>query len=188
MELKIAQIEDISSILKLHRKYQIDSISNEDKNDGFITTNFSKEDLASLIKEEGLFIAIKDNEVLGYVMSASWEFWQKWPMFVFMSGDLKNLFYLGKVLDIKNSYQYGPVCIDKKARGSGLLEKLFDFSLDHMSKRYEILVTFVNKINTRSFNAHKNKLGLDVIQEFEFNNNKYYEMAYDTSKRVEKKS
>ena len=53
-----------------------------------------------------------------------------------------------------------------------------------MSQRYPILVTFVNKINPRSYEAHKRKLGLDVIQEFEFNGNSYYEMVYDTSKEI----
>ena len=53
-----------------------------------------------------------------------------------------------------------------------------------MSKRYPILVTFVNKINPRSFEAHKRKLGLEIIQEFKYNGNEYCEFAYDTSKRL----
>jgi len=101
-----------------------------------------------------------------------------------MIKDLPNLIYQNLTLSIDNSYQYGPVCIDKSVRGSGLLEKLFDFALESMSKRYPILVTFVNKINPRSYEAHKRKLGLEVIQEFSFNGNKYYEFVYDTTKRV----
>jgi hypothetical protein len=185
MELKIAEIKDIDSILKLHAKYQLATILEEDKKDGFVTTAFEKEQLQDIIEQEqGIFIALENDIVLGYVMSASWQYWSKWPMFAFMVKDLPNLSYLGKALTINNSYQYGPVCIDKSVRGSGLLEKLFDFALESMSKRYEILVTFVNVINERSYVAHKRKLGLDVIQEFEFNNNRYYEMVYDTSKRV----
>jgi hypothetical protein len=185
MILKIAQEEDIESILALHSKYQIDSIKEEDKKDGFVTTAFTKEQLSDIIKkEQGIFIAIKDNKVISYVMSASWQYWSKWPMFQHMIKDLPNLTYLNQTLTIDNSYQYGPVCVDKSVRGSGVLEKLFDFALDSMSKRYPILVTFVNKINQRSYEAHKRKLGLEVIQEFEFNNNNYYEMVYDTSKRV----
>ena len=185
MELKIAQTKDIENILKLHAKYQLATIKEEDKKDGFVTTAFEKEQLADIIEQEqGIFIAVENDEVLGYVMSASWQYWSKWPMFAFMIKDLPNLNYLGKTLTIDNSYQYGPVCIDKSVRGSGLLEKLFDFALESMSLRYEILVTFVNVINERSYQAHKRKLGLDVIQEFEFNNNRYYEMVYDTSKRV----
>ena len=180
MQLKIAEIKDIENILKLHAKYQLATIAEDDKKDGFVTTGFSKEELADIITlEQGIFIAVEDD-----VMSASWAYWSKWPMFAFMIKDLPKLTYLGQTLSVDNSYQYGPVCIDKSVRGSGLLEKLFDFALESMSKRYPILVTFVNKINERSFAAHKRKLGLDVIQEFEFNNNKYYEMVYDTSKRV----
>ncbi len=185
MRLKIAQLNDIEGILKLHSKYQVDTIDEEDKKDGFVTTAFTKEQLSDIInQEQGIFIAKKDDEVIGYVMSASWQYWSKWPMFAHMIKDLPNLKYLGQTLSVDNSYQYGPVCIDKSVRGTGVLEKLFDFALESMSKRYPILVTFVNKINPRSYEAHKRKLGLEVIQEFEFNNNQYHEMVYDTSKRV----
>jgi hypothetical protein len=188
MQLKIAQIKDIDNILKLHAKYQLATIAEDDKKDGFVTTGFTPEELKAIIEQEqGIFIAVEDDTVLGYVMSASWQFWSKWPMFVHMIKDLPKLNYLGQPLSVDNSYQYGPVCIDKSVRGSGLLEKLFDFALESMSKRYPILVTFVNVINERSYAAHKRKLGLDVIQEFEFNNNRYYEMVFDTSKRVLKK-
>ena len=185
MKLKIAEVSDIDGILKLHNKYQIDSIKEEDKKDGFVTTAFSQEELKNIIvQEQGIFIAIQDDEVMGYVMSASWQYWSKWPMFAFMIEDLPKLEYLGQTLRIGNSYQYGPVCIDKRVRGTGLLEQLFDFALESMSQKYPILVTFVNKINERSYEAHKRKLGLEVIQEFEYNNNQYYEFVYDTSKRV----
>ena len=184
MKLKIAQISDIDKVLELHSKYQINSIKEEDKKDGFVTTAFTKEQLTKLISEEqGLFIAIKDEQVVAYVMSASWQFWSIWPMFVHMIKDLPNLTYLGQTLSVDNSYQYGPVCVDKNVRGTGVLGALFDFARAEMSKKYPILVTFINKINPRSYEAHTRKLGLEVIQEFEFNNNNYYELAYDTSKK-----
>ena len=185
MQYKIATLKDVDGVLELHFKYQIDSIKEEDKKDGFVTTAFTKEQLTKLINEEqGLFIATKDDKVLAYVMSASWQFWSIWPMFEHMVKDLHNLTYLNQILSVENSYQYGPICIDKSVRGTGVLEEIFDFSREEMSKRYPILVTFVNKINHRSFEAHKRKLGLEVIQEFEYNNNHYYEMVYDTSKSI----
>lgn len=184
MRLKVAQLTDIDAVLELHYKYQVDSIAEEDKKDGFVTTPFTKDQLTELItKEQGLFIAIKDEKVLAYAMAASWQFWSIWPMFEHMIKGLNKLTYLNQTLSVDNSYQYGPICIDKSVRGSGMLEKIFDFSREHMSKRFPILVTFVNKINPRSYEAHKRKLGLEVIQEFEYNNNHYYELVYDTSKR-----
>lgn len=40
MQLKIADKNDIDGIFELHSKYQIDSILEEDKKDGFVTTAF----------------------------------------------------------------------------------------------------------------------------------------------------
>jgi len=175
---KIAELTDIEATLKLHAKYQIDTIKEEDKKDGFVTTPFTKEELTQLIEEEqGLFIAKEGDEVLAYVMSASWEFWSKWAMFQYMIEDLPNLEYKGQKLTAKNSYQYGPICIDKSVRGTSVLSDIFEFSLHEMNKRYPILITFVNQINPRSFQAHHRKLELDVIQEFEFNGNQYWELG-----------
>ena len=185
MEYKIAQIKDIEKVLELHSKYQIDSIKQEDKKDGFITTAFTKEQMVDLITlEQGLFIAIENEKIVAYVMSASWKFWSRWPMFAFMMEDLPNLEYLDQKLTVQNSYQYGPVCVDKEYRGKGVLEKLFDFARQNMSKRFPILVTFINKINPRSYEAHTKKLKLEVIEEFSYNNNNYYELVYDTSKSL----
>ena len=189
MQLKIADLHDIDGIFALHSKYQIDTILEEDKKDGFVTTAFSKEQLADIItQEQGIFIAVDAGEVVGYVMSASWQFWEPWPIFKQMLQDLHTLNYLGQTITPYNSYQYGPVCVDKRVRGSGLLEELFEFAREHMAKRYAILVTFINKINHRSFNAHTKKLGLEVLCEFSFNNNHYYELVYDTSKKLSKEA
>ncbi len=183
IECRLAKLEDIEQILKLHARYQVDTINKDDKKDGFITTAFTKEQLTALIEDEqGLFVAIKDGEIVAYVMAASWKFWSAWPMFVHMIKDLSNVKFQGITLTVDNSYQYGPVCVDKSVRSSGVLEKIFDFAREEMSKKYPILVTFINKINPRSYEAHTRKLGLEVVKEFEFNNNQYYELCYDTSK------
>ena len=187
MEFKIAQLSDIPATLALHAKYQVDTINEADKKDGFVTTAFTEQQLTDLInKEQGLFIAKEGDKVMAYAMSASWKYWSIWPIFAHMVKDLPNLTYLGQTLSADNCYQYGPVCIDKSLRGSGMLEDIFEFARIEMAKRYPILVTFINKINPRSFAAHTKKLHLLVIQEFEFNNNHYYELVYDTAKPVKK--
>ena len=123
LKLKIAEVSDIESALKLHYRYQVDSISDEDKKDGFVTTPFTPEELKALIeKEQGLFIAVdENNEVVAYVMSASWQFWSAWPIFAYMIEQLPSLSYKGYQLSVDNSYQYGPVCIDKRYRGTTLI-------------------------------------------------------------------
>ena len=185
MELKIADVSDIDGILKLHTKYHIDTIAQEDKKDGFLTINFTKKELTELIvEEEGLFVLKEDDLILAYIMVGSWKFWSQWTIFESMIESLNELEYLGQILTTENSYQYGSVCIDKSLRGLGIFEKMFNFSREIMSHKYPILVTFINKNNLRSFEAHHRKLGLEIINEFSFNGEAYYELVYDTSKAL----
>jgi hypothetical protein len=101
-----------------------------------------------------------------------------------MINDLPNIQYLGYTLSTENSYQYGPICIDKQYRGTQVLPNLFEFSRLQMKDRYPVLITFINQINGRSYNAHVNKLRLEVIKTFDFNNNHYYELGYDMRKKT----
>ncbi len=185
MHISVAKVSDINDVLALQKKYHIASISEADKSSGFVTTLFSEDQLKSLITDEGgLCIARDGQQLVAYVMAASWQFWSQWPIFAHMIEGLDQLAFLGLRLTVENSYQYGPVCIDSTVRGTGVLEAMFDFSRAQMATRYPILLTFINKTNTRSFAAHTRKLGLQVIQEFAFNGNQYHELAYDTSKSL----
>ncbi|MDY0257398.1 MULTISPECIES: GNAT family acetyltransferase [Gudongella] len=180
-----AEFKDIPLISELQKKYHVLTISDEDKPNGFVTTLFTEEQFAELIeKENGVALACDGDKVIGYAMAASWDYWSKWPLFQHMIKDLPSTEYLGQILTTENSYQYGPICIDKDYRGTEVLPRLFDFSREQMMDRYPILITFINHINPRSYEAHTRKLGLEVIKNFVFNNNNYYELGYDTSVRV----
>lgn len=177
-----AALEDIPAVYALQQKYHISTIAEADKKDGFVTTLFNEAQLTDLIqKEAGLAIAVDGDVLAGYAMAASWEYWSQWPLFQHMIKDLGSTTYRGEILTTENSYQYGPICIDAKYRGTEVLPGLFDFSRQQLGKRYPILITFINQINGRSFKAHTQKLGLDVIKTFEFNNNHYYELGYVTA-------
>lgn len=180
-----ATLEDIPAVSKLQEKYHVSTIKEEDKDDGFVTTLFTEDQFKRLIQEEnGLAIACDGDKVVGYAMAASWDYWSEWPLIQHMIEDLPNTDYLGQVLSKENSYQYGPICIDKPYRGTEVLPNLFEFSRQQMKDRYPIMITFVNRINGRSFKAHTEKLGMEVIKSFEFNKNTYYELGYDMSKRT----
>jgi hypothetical protein len=185
MEYRNAKVSDIEAVSLLQQKYHISTISEEDKPHGFVTTLFTEELFRELIeKENGLAIACDGDKVVAYAMAASWQYWSRWPLFQQMIDDLPNVRYLDTVLSTDNSYQYGPVCIDKAYRGTDVLPNIFEFSRLQMKDRYPILITFINQINHRSYQAHTRKLGLEVIKTFDFNNNHYYELGYDMSKKT----
>ncbi|MFA3778373.1 GNAT family acetyltransferase [Yersinia sp. 1652 StPb PI] len=181
MELCVASVTDIEQVMALLKKYHVATINEDDKKEGFVTTQMTQQQMLSLVTEEqGLFIAKKEGNVVAFVMAASWQFWSPWPLFEHMINKLDENTFAGQTLSVENSYQYGPICIDQSMRGSGVLQQLFAFSLEKMSTRFPILITFINEINHRSYVAHSRKLGLQVLSKFEFNNNHYYWMACST--------
>lgn len=181
MQYRNAKKEDIPWVAQLQKRYHISTISEADRPDGFVTTLFTEAQFSQLIeKEKGLAIATHGGEVVGYAMAASWDYWSTWPLFQHMIADLPNTQFLGHWLSREDSYQYGPICIDKAFRGASVLPNLFEFSRRQMVSRYPILITFINQANPRSYRAHE-KLGLEVIKAFSFNDNQYYELGYDAT-------
>lgn len=183
MEIMQATMGDLEGVIALHRKYHIDSISADDKPHGFVTTNFTSEQLEALVnKENGITIAKQDGKIVAYAMAASWQFWSAWPFFAHMIEELPKNSFEGQVLSTENSYQYGPICVDTSVRGSGVFEQVFAASLENMSKRYPIMATFINQINHRSYAAHTRKVAMTTVGTFQFNNNDYYMLACATKK------
>jgi len=177
--------DDLAGVAELQKRYHISTIREEDKADGFVTTLFTPEQFLSLMKDEnGLAVACDGNKIISYAMAASWEYWSAWPLFRRMIADLPNIEYLGRILSTENSYQYGPVCIAGEYRGRGVLEHIFEFSRRQMASRYPVMVTFINGINPRSFDAHTRKVGMELIKTFDFNGNHYYELGYDMTRPV----
>lgn len=172
---------DLEGVMDLHKRYHISSINAEDKPDGFVTTNFTPEQLQALVeKEEGIMIAKDGGRIVSYAMAASWQFWSEWPLFAHMIQKLPDHSLDGLKLTVDNSYQYGPICVDKSYRSSGVFEKVFYASLDSMAGRYPVMVTFINQINPRSYKAHTQKVNMSTVGTFQFNNNDYYMLACPT--------
>lgn len=184
MLIQQADLKDINGILDLLKANHINYV--KDKTDGFVTTNITEEQLSKLItKENGVTVAKENGKILAFAMAASWDFWKEWPLFSYMIEQLPNFALEGETITAENSYQYGPVCIDKAFRGSGLFEKIFFASLSNMQKRYPIMVTFINQINPRSFEAHTRKVHMMQAGTFQFNQNNYYLMTCSTALKIE---
>lgn len=179
-----ATMDDFDGIRALLRANHRDHISEADRADGFVTTNMSDDQLTRLIvAHKGVTVAKEDGGVLAFAFAAPWDFWKEWPLFVYMIEHLQEFRFDGQVLTTENSYQYGPVCVDRSVRGKGVFEAVFFASLDSMRQRWPYMATFVNQINGRSYAAHSRKAGMATAGTFDFNGNHYYLMACATGGR-----
>lgn len=170
---------DISSVLELQSKYLISNLTEIEKKEGFVTTPFTSQQIENIIIEDGLFVAKQESKVVAYVYGGSWKYYSQWAIFPFMTNRFGDLTFKNTIISTTNSFQYGPICIDKAFRGSGLLYDIFEFMRVNLQVKYPIGVTFINKINERSIKAHVGKLKWTEIDSFEYNGNNFLMIAYD---------
>lgn len=175
---RLGTSNDIDGILSLQEKYLYRNLGEVEREKGFVTTPFTVAQIEEIILQRGLFVATdENNKVIAYAFAASWKYFEQWEIFNYMVSRFPNLSYQGSEITTENSFQYGPVCIDEKYRGSGLLNQLFEEMRIELLKRYPISITFINKINKISQSAHIKKLGWEIVDEFEFNDNSYIGLA-----------
>jgi hypothetical protein len=175
-----ALTSDISNILNLQSLNLYTNLSETERKAGFVTTPFQVEQINTLIVQSGAFVAEQEGVLVGYLLAGSWEFFSQWPIFPHMVSRFPLLEFQGSKITIDNSFQYGPVCIDRAVRGSNALPLLFDTMKSSLASRYPLGVTFINKQNPRSLAAHTRKLNLEVIDEFELTGSSFYSLAFST--------
>ena len=185
-----ATVADIEGVMALLKATHVSNLSEEERKEGFVTTNITDEQLVRLIEDEDGVTIAKDTstanggKIVAFAFAASWGYWQAWPLFQHMIGMLPQTIYSGEAMSVENSYQYGPVCVDKAYRGKGIFERVFFASLAVMEKRFPFMLTFVNKVNPRSHAAHTRKALLDEVGDgFEWNGNNYWVLGCKTSNR-----
>ena len=181
---KDLKLEDVEGVLALQKLYLVSNLSEDEKKSGFVTTPFSVEQLACVIHNQGLFIAKDNNKIIAYIFAESWDFFSQYSIFEYMIGLFTKLEFQDFEINSTSSFQYGPICIDKKYRGKGLINLLFEFMRIHIVKKYPLSLTFINKTNAPSLKAHTEKLKWTIIADFEFNNNNYYILGYDMNMPV----
>lgn len=179
LQLEVAKLTDIEGVLALQELYLVLNMTEDEKQSGFVTTPFTIEQLTYVIGNEGLFIAKDNGKTIAYIFAESWNFFSQYPIFEHMISLFPKLSFQDFEITSISSFQYGPICIDKKYRGKGLINLLFEFMRIHVKKKYPLSLTFINKTNKPSLKAHIEKLKWTVISDFEFNNNNYFILAYN---------
>ncbi|MGL5112074.1 MAG: GNAT family acetyltransferase [Flavobacterium sp.] len=177
--VNIATKKDIPGIIALHQANLVVNLSATEREAGFVTTALTEEQIQTVIEQKGLFVAKNNTTIIGFIVAADWDFFKQWPIFDYMISLFPQFKFKDFIFTTTNSFQYGPICIDKNFRGQGIILSLFDYMKIHMKPHYPLSLTFINKTNIPSFKAHTEKLSWKVIDEFQYNHNQYYVLAYD---------
>ncbi|HXV83980.1 MAG TPA: hypothetical protein VEG60_29360, partial [Candidatus Binatia bacterium] len=156
----------------------IANLSEAERKEGFLSAEFSLEQVASVAENLGTTIATVDGEVVGFLCAFRKEFNHGSPVIAQMLAAYNRVKFEGQPLGSYSSYIYGPVCIQRAYRRRGLLRRLYETQLKDLAGQFEVGVAFVSRSNPYSMNAHSAGLGMTEVGEFELKGNVYVILVF----------
>ena len=178
-----AQPRDYSAILRLQSENFIGNLAEEQQDEGFLSAEFSREQVAKLAEDLGTTIAIVDGPLVGFLCAFRNEFDHGSPVIAKMLDTYDLVKFQGQLLSSYNSYTYGPVCIDRGYRRRGLLRGLYEAQKQDLAGQFDVGVAFVSRSNPHSLNAHIAGLGMTEVGDFELKGNVYVILAFRLDNR-----
>jgi hypothetical protein len=178
MDITRVGASDYAGILDLQSRCFIDNLSALEREDGFVSAEFSLGQFEAMASDLGVVVARDGERVLGYACASRIDFLPRPPILDAMSLCLEGMMFQGKVLMKASTFVYGPVCIDREARGTGLLRRMFSVLKAELAGRFEFGVAFVAADNHRSLGAHVEGLGMTRVGTFEHGGNLYHALAF----------
>lgn len=177
VEFRRAQPQDFSAILQLQSDNYIGNLSVEERKEGFLSAEFTPEQVAAIAGDIGIVVAAEARSVLGYLCGFRRDFDHQSPVIAKMLEAFDRVPFRGKALASYKTFIYGPVCIGRAQRGRGLLRGLYE-ALKKEAREFEVGVAFVSRDNPHSLRAHVAGLGMAEVGEFEVKGNVYVILAF----------
>lgn len=183
LQARLATSLDIEGLLALQKLNLYSELTKAQRTKGFVTTPFTIPQIEEIMEDNGVFVVEKNGQIIAYAFAGTWKYFEQWAIFPFMAARLPDLSFNGGEITTANSFQYGPVCIDVQYRGKRILNTIFEAMRLHFVQKFPLSITFINKVNVISLRAHQ-KLGWEIVDEFDFNDNRYLGLAFDMEKSV----
>lgn len=157
---------DFEEIHQLLQQNFIGNLADSDRKDGFLSVEFSLADIEEMSDNGITVIARMDKRLVGFLSTQTCRFNQSIPIAKKMIDALAAQ-PGGAPVDLTQSLVCGPVCIEKSARGQGLLEGMYQCLAHEANDEFRFGITFVASENTRSIRAHREKLNMRPGGSFE---------------------
>lgn len=178
IQIKQAAPDDYHGILKLQHANQPAQLSEKEKQQGFVVSNFTLDTLDEINNSLGILVALAGNEITGFVCLTPTAPLPDHPVLRAMIKTFPEQRFNGNILIQQRVFIYGPVCISKEWRGRGILKKLFSGVKNFVRDKFDTGVAFIDNNNQHSFSAHVQGLGMTVLTPFEHDNHHYQLVAF----------
>lgn len=151
----------------------------EAQKEGFVTAEYSLELLKSMHESSPSIIAKDGDKVVGYALVSTKAIMGQHELLDDLFDVLDKLSFNGASLSEKNAYVLvGQLCVEKKYRGMGLVQKMYQYFKDSLQDDFKYLITDVAAENERSLKAHI-RSGFQVIHTIDYGGMKWDIVLWD---------
>jgi predicted GNAT superfamily acetyltransferase len=179
VDFRRAKPQDFPNILKLQSDNYIGNLRIEERREGFLSAEFTPDQVAEMADDIGIIVASQSQSVLGYLCGFRCDFNHQSPVIAKMLQMFDRVYFQGKPLASYRTFIYGPVCIHRAHRGRGLLRGLYEALKKEVAGQFEVGVAFVARNNPHSLQAHVAGLDMAEVGEFEVKGNVYVILAFN---------
>ena len=173
-----ARLQDYPAILRLQSANYIANLSAAERQEGFLSAEFSPAQVAQMAEDLGTMVAAVNGALVGFLCAFRQDFNHGSPVIATMLDTYSRVEFEAKPLSSYGSFIYGPVCIDRAYRRRGLLRGLFEAQKKDLAGQFEVGVAFVSRANPHSIEAHVAGLGMTEVSDFELKDNVYVILAF----------
>lgn len=168
---------DIDQIIAIQNESLLGKAPEADLKDGFVQGDFTASDFKKFDDDVAVMVAEEGCKIVGYLCTSHLELHQGKELLKLIAERTESIVFDGKPLSKYQLVMTGPICISKTERGKGIFENLYQTFFDEDGRDFEVAMCFVDDANPRSLAAHINKLGMRVVDEFEFSGRNYNLLA-----------
>lgn len=158
----VSDVKELKQILALQQKFLRGKTSaEEEKENGFLTVEHTLDLLQKMDALEHSIIVTNENDLAAYALTMAKECAAIIPELVPMFENFDDIFYHEKAINDYSFYVMGQICVDKKYRGQGLFEMLYQKHKETFQHKYDFIITEISTRNYRSLRAHE-KTGFKI--------------------------
>src|SRR5215813_5881596 len=175
---------DYSALLALQEANLSENLTPEERSEGFLSVRFTREQFAAMDANVAVVVGQCDEMLAGYLCASSVEFNRRFALLAAMIESYPRLTLWEQPLVEFTSFVCGPVCVDRRFRGRGVLRGLYRALMREASGQFEIGVGFVAQENARSLAAHVEGLGMHEVGSFDFDGRHFAILAFRVEQEI----
>lgn len=180
MIIRPAQPADYPAILALQAQNVPEHLSAERRRQGFIVSKMDEAQLAHINTELGILVADAEGQLAGFVCLTQAHMQPRPEVVDAMLAALDAQHFDNRPIQQQRYFLYGPVCLDQRWRGKGVLKKLFAAVKNHTRASFDLGILFIDDANPHSLAAHQQGLGMTVVTTFTCRGKRYSLLAFAT--------